>query len=57
MTSAKIGGWQTPPPPLIIKSQKSAYPLNPLNQQKSEIGLPPIPLNQQKSYFANPGGG
>ena len=29
MTSAKIGGWQTPPPPLISKSQKSAYPLPP----------------------------
>ena len=37
MTSAKIRGWQTPPPPLISKSQKSADPPIPLIQQNSEI--------------------
>ena len=37
MTSAKIRRWKTPPPPLISKSQKSADPPTPLNQQKSDF--------------------
>ena len=41
MTSAKNGGVQTPPPPLVNQSQKLAYLSSPPCQKKSETGLRP----------------
>ena len=37
MMSAKNGGVQTPPPPLVSQSQKLAYPPSPSCQPKSDF--------------------
>ena len=43
ITSAKIRGSWTPPPPSVSNGQHLAYPPSPPRQQWSAFGLPPSP--------------
>ena len=43
ITSAKIRGSWTPPPPSVSNGQHLAYPPSPPRQQWSAFGLPPLP--------------
>ena len=52
MTSAKNGGLQTPPPPLVSQSQKLAYPPSPL--VRKNLKLADSPKEQPGQLEENP---
>ena len=57
MMSAKNGGLQTLPPPLISQNQKLAYPPSPLSEKNQKMASRPYPPRQKLHlvalYFKN----